>query len=96
MAPRYLGPMVVLQRTRNGAYRLAELDGAISKLHYAAFRLIPYYAHSSSFIPVTHVVGHDELQTLLVDDPPSCNGRSSGGDDKGLTGDGQYQTPREV
>jgi len=72
MAPHYLGPMLVLRWTCNGAYRLAELDGAISWLHYAAFHLILYHAHSPSFIPVTHIVGHDELLSLLVDDhPPS-------------------------
>jgi hypothetical protein len=35
--PRYYGPMVVMQHTRNGAYRLAELDGTVSKLRYTAF-----------------------------------------------------------
>ena len=35
--PCYVRPMVVLRRTHNGAYRLAELDGAVSKLRYAAF-----------------------------------------------------------
>jgi hypothetical protein len=38
---RYVGPMVVTRRARNGAYRLAELDGAVSDLRYAAFRPIP-------------------------------------------------------
>ena len=61
MKPCYLGPMIVLRRTRNGAYRLGELDGSISRLHYAAFRLIPYHARSRSFIPVTHVVDGDTL-----------------------------------
>jgi len=60
--------MVVLRHTRNGTYRLGELDGAISKLRYAAFRLIPYYAHSRSFIPVTHVVDGDDLTSLEFDD----------------------------
>jgi len=68
MKPRYLGPMVMLRRTRNGAYRLGELDGAISKLRYAAFRLIPYYARSRSFIPVTHIVDGDDLASLEFDD----------------------------
>ncbi len=47
---------------------VAELDRAISKLHYAAFQLIPYYAHSSSSIPVTHVMEHDNLMSLLIND----------------------------
>ena len=29
--------MVMVKRTRNGAYHLAELDGAVSHLHFAAF-----------------------------------------------------------
>jgi hypothetical protein len=75
MAPRYLGPMLVLRRTCNSAYCLAELDGAISRLHYAAFRLIPYYARSPSSIPVTCIVGHDNLISLLVNDaPPPSDG----------------------
>ena len=35
--PRYFGPMVVVRRTPNGSYRLAELDSAVSKLRFAAF-----------------------------------------------------------
>ena len=45
--PRYLGPMVVVRRTRGGAYILAEPTGAISALRYAAFRVIPYHARTS-------------------------------------------------
>ncbi|KDQ13321.1 hypothetical protein BOTBODRAFT_97858, partial [Botryobasidium botryosum FD-172 SS1] len=40
--PRYFGPMVVVRRNKGGAYVLAEVDGSLSKLRYAAFRLIPY------------------------------------------------------
>jgi hypothetical protein len=69
--PRYYGPMVVVRCTCNGTYRLAELDGAVSKLHYAAFRLIPYHAHSPSFIPVTHVVDRDDLASVIADDLPT-------------------------
>ena len=35
--PQYLGPVVVLRRTTRGFYLLAELDGAVSRLRYAAF-----------------------------------------------------------
>ena len=38
--PQYLGPMVVLCQTIRGSYLLAEMDGTISKLRYAAFQVI--------------------------------------------------------
>ena len=41
--PRYLGPMVIVRRTYGGSYILAELDGTVSKIRYAAFRLLPYH-----------------------------------------------------
>jgi hypothetical protein len=65
--PRYFGPMVVIRRTRNGAYRLAELDGAVSKLCYAAFRIVPYFARSHSYIPVTRVLDRDDLIEVVQD-----------------------------
>jgi transposase InsO family protein len=37
MKPHYMGPMIVLRRGRNGAYRLSKLDGTVSRLRYAAF-----------------------------------------------------------
>ena len=39
--PRYIGPMVVIRLNLGGAYILAEMDGLLSILRYAAFRLIP-------------------------------------------------------
>ena len=41
---RYLGPYVVINRTKGGSYHLAELDGARLKGRIAAFRIVPYYA----------------------------------------------------
>jgi hypothetical protein len=35
---------VIVQQTSHGAYILAELDGAVSKLHFAAFHVILYHA----------------------------------------------------
>jgi hypothetical protein len=42
--PRWIGPMVIVRQTTHGAYILAEIDGAISKLRFAAFCVIPYHA----------------------------------------------------
>ena len=71
--PRFLGPMVVVRRNRGGAYILAELDGAVSKLAYAAFRVIPYYARSATSIPVTSIVQmtDEEIDGLVEEDPPA-------------------------
>jgi hypothetical protein len=65
--PRYFGPMVVLRRTRNGAYRLAELDGAVSKLRYTAFHIVPYFARSHTSIPVTCIVDREDLTAVAQD-----------------------------
>ena len=59
--PRYFGPMVVLRHTRNNAYVLAELNGAVSKLPYAGFRLLPYYARSPTNISVTTLVQPSDM-----------------------------------
>jgi hypothetical protein len=67
--PRFFGPMVVVRRNRGGAYILAELDGAVSKLSYAAFRVIPYHARSRATIPVTKIVRmtEEELDRMAKD-----------------------------
>ena len=49
--------MVVLRRTPGGSYLLAELDGAISKLQYAAFWLIPYFPRMKVLILVMDLTG---------------------------------------
>ena len=71
MKPRYFGPMVVVKKTRNGAYCLAELDGAVSRLCFAAFRLVPYLACSQSVISVTRLLNPDDLEALNTVDEDS-------------------------
>lgn len=53
--PRYLGPFIVIRRTKGGAYTLAELDGSVSQLRFAARRLIPYFLRSKSILPSSNV-----------------------------------------
>ncbi|KZS91500.1 hypothetical protein SISNIDRAFT_414081, partial [Sistotremastrum niveocremeum HHB9708] len=48
---RYIGPYIVLRRHEGGSYTLCEMDGAVSKLRFAAKRLIPYYLRSIHAIP---------------------------------------------
>ena len=60
MKPWYLGPMVVLCWTTGGSYLLAELDGAVSRLCYAAFQIIPYYPCFSSVICITELTDTDD------------------------------------
>jgi hypothetical protein len=79
----YYGPMVMLQRTRNGAYRLGKLDGAVSRLHYTAFRLIPYHARSRTLIPVMQIIDSNTLASLALDDAPFAGGAGNGSDEPG-------------
>ena len=48
---KYYGPMLVVGRTLQGSYRLAELDGAIARRSFAAFRVIPYHARGHVEFP---------------------------------------------
>ena len=66
--PRYVGPMIVVRRTPNGSYQLTELDGAVSKLRFAAFRLVPYHTHSHTSIPVTCIVEREDLVKIHLDE----------------------------
>ena len=50
--PRYLGPMVVVRKTRGTSYVIAELDGSQSNLRVAGFRLIPYFPRARSSVPI--------------------------------------------
>jgi hypothetical protein len=49
--PRYLGPFVVIRKNQGGAYKLAEMDGAVSKLRFSAERLMPYFLRSRVELP---------------------------------------------
>ena len=64
--PHFLGPMVIVHCTKGGAYILAELNGAISRLQYAAFQIIPYLARFPDHIPVTSLLDDAELGDIQL------------------------------
>ena len=67
--------MVVLRQTTGWSYLRAELDGAVSRLCYAAFQLIPYYPHLSSVIRITELTDTDDenLDKLAGEDVEEPN-----------------------
>ena len=80
--PHYLGPMVVICCTTRGTYILSELDGAVSRLCYAAFRIVPYFPRSVDNIPMDSLLSATDLEDIthcsedypLVDDPSDPSG----------------------
>ena len=67
--------MVVLHWTTSRSYLLVGLDGAVSRLYYAAFRLIPYYSRFSSVIHITELTDTDDenLDKLAGEDVEEPN-----------------------
>ena len=51
MKPRYLGPLIVVSRTKRGVYIVCELDGAVLHNPIAQFQVIPYLARKSISLP---------------------------------------------
>ncbi|PBK87886.1 hypothetical protein ARMGADRAFT_938279, partial [Armillaria gallica] len=51
MEPRYMGPLVIIRRTRGSSYVLAELDRSLVGSIVAQFRVIPYHTRHSIELP---------------------------------------------
>ena len=58
--------MVIVHWMQGGAYILAELNGAVSRLQYAAFRIILYLARFPEHIPVTALMDEAELEDVQI------------------------------
>jgi hypothetical protein len=69
MKARYLGPMVVIRRTKGGSYVIAELNGALWQQKVGAFRCVPYFARRSVKLPENVLewldVSEDGLQKIV-------------------------------
>ena len=48
--------MVVIRWTFGRSYRLAELDGTVRKMNYAAFRLVPYFPRIHISVPLDRLI----------------------------------------
>jgi hypothetical protein len=73
--PMYHGPLVVVRRTAGGSYILAELDGSISKLRYAAYRLLPYHPRDIRRIPISSItdMSSEQLDDFTRDREPNID-----------------------
>jgi len=69
MKARYLGPMVVIRRTKGGSYVIAELNGALWQQKVGAFRCVPYFARRSIELPENVLewleISEEGLQRIL-------------------------------
>ena len=69
MKARYLGPMVVIRRTKGGSYVIAELNGALWQQKVGAFRCVPYFARKSIELPENVLewldISEEGLQKIL-------------------------------
>ena len=74
--------MVVVHRMAGGAYILAELDGAISQLCYAAFHVVPYFPCSLDNLPVDSILSTADLEDIALHskDYPLVDGPDVSGD----------------
>ena len=69
MKPWYLGPLIVVSRNKGGAYTLCELDGSVLQNPIAQFRVLPYFARKSIFLPEGFIdIGADRLREMEEQD----------------------------
>jgi hypothetical protein len=95
--PRYLGPMVVIRKTQGGSYILAKTDRTLSKLWYAAKRLIPY--NSRSITPgetLSSLLNRSDEELYMMTHEPDNEASHADGDGDGFTGDEPVDAERDA
>ena len=58
--------MVVIHQSKGCSYVLAEMDGTVSRLWYAGFRVVPYLPWSLENVPLTSLLAAEDLEEVLV------------------------------
>jgi hypothetical protein len=96
--PRWIGLMVIVRQTTHGAYILAEIDGAISKLRFAAFRVIPYYARQRMNIDLENSFvfpdADEETEDAIDEMEPNEDIQETAGlEEEVLSDDGEDNSP---
>ena len=62
--PHYLGPMVVVQKSRDSTYTLAEVNRIVLCLKFVAFCFILYYPHSRKYLEIMEFVDKKDLEDI--------------------------------
>ena len=69
MKLRYLGPLIVVSRNKGGVYILCKLDGSVLQNPIVQFRVLPYCARKSIFLPEGFIdIGVDRLREMEEED----------------------------
>ena len=72
MKAHWLGPLVVIHRTQQDTYILAELDGSVWQNNVAKFRVIPYLARKRIPLPerIEELIDMSQRGLAVIEESP--------------------------
>lgn len=100
--PRWLGPFVVVRRTKGGSYVLTEENGAILLSRFAAFRVIRYHLREGLSFKLEDFVDRQDVEALdkrLIEEErgeeemSKENQEGGGGEDESTEEEGDLEAP---